>query len=152
MTYMLNGGSHTMKRLSGMIASLALMAVAVAADEKVHATLFRSPGCGCCEGYASYLRNNGFDVTVVDQSNMTLIKKKYDVPENFEGCHTTVICDYVVEGHVPVGPIKRLLAEQPAIRGISLPGMPQGSPGMSGVKTAPFEVLTIPGNDGPASV
>ncbi len=82
----------------------------------------------------------------------TLIKQKYGVREDLEGCHSTVIGNYVVEGHVPVGPIKRLLEEKPDIKGISLPGMPERSPGMSGTKEGPFEILSIDGRDGPAPV
>ena len=83
---------------------------------------------------------------------MTLIKQKYGVREDLEGCHSTVIGKYVVEGHVPVAPIKRLLDEKPDIKGISLPGMPEGSPGMSGTKEGTFEILSITGGDGPAPV
>jgi hypothetical protein len=96
--------------------------------------LYKNPGCICCDRYANYLRANGFDVTVVEHPNMTLIKQKYGAREDLEGCHSTVIGKYVVEGHVPVAPIKRLLDEKPDIKGISLPGMPEGSPGMSGTK------------------
>lgn len=83
---------------------------------------------------------------------MTVIKQNLGVRANLEGCHTTVIGDYVVEGHVPVTAINRLLTEKPAIKGFSLPGMPQGSPGMSGEKEAPFEVLSITGDDKPAPI
>ena len=83
---------------------------------------------------------------------MSQIKQKYGVRKNLEGCHTTVIGDYIVEGHVPVTPIKRLLAEKPAIKGISLPDMPQGSPGMTGDKEGPFEILSITGDNDPAPV
>jgi hypothetical protein len=65
------------------------------------------------------------------------------VPEKLEGCHTTIVGSYVIEGHVPIEPIKRLLGERPAIRGISLPGMPEGSPGMTGRKTEPFVIYEI---------
>lgn len=123
-----------------------------AADEQIAATLYKNPGCGCCEKYADYLRVNGFNVTVVEHPNMTLIKQKYAVREDLEGCHTVVIGKYVVEGHVPVGPIKRMLTEKPDIKGISLPGMPEGSPGMSGTKDGAFEILSITGKDGPAPV
>ena len=83
---------------------------------------------------------------------MSVIKQNHGVRANLEGCHTTVIGDYVVEGHVPVTAIKRLLTEKPAIKGISLPGMPEGSPGMSGEKEGPFEILSITGDDQPAAV
>jgi hypothetical protein len=123
-----------------------------AAQEKIAATLYKNPSCTCCDAYADYLRANGFKVTVVEQPNMTMIKQKYGVRRDLRGCHSTVIGKYVVEGHVPVGPIKKLLAEKPDIKGISLPGMPQGSPGMAGTKQGPFEVLAITSGDGPAPV
>jgi hypothetical protein len=123
-----------------------------AAQEKIAATLYKDPSCSCCEAYADYLRANGFKVTVVEQPNMTVIKQRYGVRRELRGCHSTVIGKYVVEGHVPVGPIKKLLAEKPDIKGISLPGMPQGSPGMAGTKQGPFEVLAIPNDDGAAPV
>lgn len=141
-----------MMRLVFMAFWLAITPGLAAADEKVSATLFKNPGCQCCAGYAAYLRANGFNVTEVEAPNMTTIKQAHGVRSDLEGCHTTVIGDYVVEGHVPVRPIKRLLAEKPAIKGISLPGMPQGSPGMSGTKEGPFKILSITGGDEPASV
>lgn len=113
------------------------------AGEKPEAVLYKTPNCGCCEGYADYLRQNGYKVTVKPSHDMPLIKKSAGVPETLEGCHTTMIDGYVVEGHVPVGPIEKLLRERPKIRGISLPGMPQGSPGMTGTKTEPFTVYEI---------
>jgi hypothetical protein len=137
-----------------ILASLmfAFAASYAAAEDRVSATLYKNPGCACCEKYALYLRANDFDVTVIDAPNMTPIKRNHGVGEDIEGCHTTVIGGYVVEGHVPATPIKRLLREKPAIKGISLPGMPEGSPGMSGTKKAPFEILAITGKEGPAPV
>lgn len=136
-----------MKRLIYAALVLVLAYGPAGADEKIVATLFKNPGCKCCDWYADYLRSNGFNVAVVEHPNMSLIKKKYGVRQALEGCHSTVIGDYVVEGHVPVAPIKRLLAEKPAIKGISLPGMPEGSPGMSGTKEGPFDILSITGGD-----
>ncbi len=141
-----------MKRLIFAVVILAFTLGYAQAQEKIAATLYKNPGCFCCDAYADYLRANGFNVTVVEHPNMTLIKRKYGVRENLEGCHSTVIGKYVIEGHVPIGPIRRLLAEKPDIKGISLPGMPQGSPGMSGTQGGPFEVLTITGDDGPAPI
>ncbi|MGQ0673149.1 MAG: DUF411 domain-containing protein [Hyphomicrobium sp.] len=91
-------------------------------------------------------------MAVIEHPSMSVIKQKYGVRQELEGCHSTVIGNYVVEGHVPVAPIKRLLVEKPPIKGISLPGMPEGSPGMSGTKKGPFEILSITGDDDPASV
>ena len=135
-----------------MLSALLIAAVSAAATENVPATLYKNPSCTCCDAYANYLRANGFDVAVIEHPNMTLIKQQHGVGEKLKGCHTTIIKDYVVEGHVPLGAIKRLLTEKPAIKGISLPGMAEGSPGMSGTTDGPFEILSIPGKDGPPEV
>ena len=130
------------------VALLVLTPISAPASESVSATLYKNPGCTCCENYADYLRSNGYDVTVVEHPNMTLIKQKHGVREDLEGCHTMLVGGYVVEGHVPLAALKRLLSETPAIKGISLPGMPEGSPGMGGTKEGPFTILSITGKDG----
>jgi hypothetical protein len=136
---------------------LALIALAIAlgpgpakAEQPYAATLYKNPQCGCCEGHADYLRENGFEVTVKPTHDLPLIKRQHEVPGALEGCHTTLIDGYVVEGHVPVSTLLRLLSERPSIKGISLPGMPAGSPGMSGAKAGPFTIYEI--TDGPAKV
>lgn len=134
------------------IVALALAPLSATGDEKVQATLYKNPDCTCCEKYADYLRSNGFDVTVIEHPNMTLIKQKHGVREDLEGCHTTLVGGYVAEGHVPLVALKRLLSEKPAIKGISLPGMPEGSPGMSGTKEGAFTIYSITGQDGHAPV
>jgi hypothetical protein len=113
--------------------------------ERLPATLYKNPQCSCCEQYATYLRRNGFEVEVVPTHNLSLIRRQagVNIPEKLEGCHTTFIDKYVVEGHVPVKTLDKLLTERPAIRGISLPGMPDGSPGMTGQKTEPFTIYEI---------
>lgn len=121
-------------------ATLGLVMPATAAEASREATLYKNPQCGCCEEYATYLRENGFRVKVVATHDLTLIKSQQNVPEPLEGCHTTLIGSYAIEGHVPVGTVERLLAERPDIDGISLPGMPMGSPGMAGRKTEPFTI------------
>jgi hypothetical protein len=112
----------------------------VSTAEQIEATLYKQPFCGCCDGHADHLRANGYKVTVVQTDNLSLIKKKFRVPQEYEGCHTTIIDGYVIEGHVPATIVRKLLKERPPIRGISLPGMPDGSPGMTGQKTEPFVV------------
>jgi len=133
-----------------MMLLLLLMPAGAGAGEQPEATLYKRPFCSCCDGHAEHLRANGYKVTIIQTKNLSLIKKKYDVPQEFEGCHTIVIGGYVVEGHVPASIIGKLLKERPAIRGISLPGMPQGSPGMTGVKSGPFVVYEL--SDKPAKV
>ena len=126
-----------------MLFLAAFGASAANAGETKQAVLYKDPACGCCQAYAGYLRENGFAVTVRPTENMSLIKQRHSVPERFEGCHTLLVDGYVIEGHVPISAIERLLDERPAIKGISLPGMPQGSPGMSGRQTAPFTVYEL---------
>lgn len=113
------------------------------AEPPYAATLYKNPQCSCCEAYADYLRENGFEVTVKPTHDLPLMKRQYGVPSELEGCHTTLVEGYVVEGHVPVNTIIRLLTEKPAIKGISLPGMPAGSPGMFGDKAGPFTIYEI---------
>lgn len=126
--------------IAAVIVVSAISPVAASAGEKPPATMYKTPNCGCCEQYADYMRRNGYKVTVRPTHDLTMIKRRYGVPQNFEGCHTTLIDGYVVEGHVPLETLDRLLTERPPIGGISLPGMPQGSPGMSGIKRAPFKI------------
>src|SRR5689334_3551348 len=102
--------------------SLALSRAAFAAAPAV--MLYKNPECGCCDGYADYLRHNGFAVTAKATNDLSEISRKAGVPPELQGCHTAFIGDYVADGHVPVEAIRKLLAERPAIKGITLPGMP----------------------------
>lgn len=135
--------------LSLLLLTVLVSPCAAAAAESVKATVYKDPNCGCCHNYVSYLRENGFAVEVVDTGDLSSIKRQSGVPEDLAGCHSTLVGGYVVEGHVPVAIVKRLLQEKPEIRGISLPGMPLGSPGMDGVKEGPFVVYEITANDNP---
>ena len=123
-------------------AALVFMGAAAYADP-VAVAMYKNPQCSCCDEYAKYLRQNGFNVTVTPTHNMSLISRQHGVPEKLAGCHTMLIGGYVVEGHVPVDAINKLLSEHPNIKGISLPGMPEGSPGMTGKKAEPFTVYEI---------
>jgi hypothetical protein len=133
----------TRRRMTALTLATLASPVAATAATKPQAKLYKNPDCGCCAGYARYLRAHGFEVTEVATADLPQIKKQHGVPEALEGCHTTLIGAYVVEGHVPIGPINKLLAERPRIKGISLPGMPEGSPGMTGRKKEPFTILEI---------
>ncbi len=117
------------------------------AQDVTKATVYKDPNCGCCHNYVSYLRANGFEVEVVDTGELSSIKQNHGVPEELAGCHSTLVGGYVVEGHVPVAIVKRLLQEKPAILGISLPGMPLGSPGMDGAKEGPFVIYEFTTDD-----
>jgi hypothetical protein len=113
------------------------------AEEMPAVQLYKNPQCSCCEEYAAYLRQHGFSVTTTPTHDLALIRRQRGVPEQLAGCHTMIIGDYVVEGHVPIGALNKLLRERPKIRGISLPGMPEGSPGMTGEKIEPFTIYEI---------
>ena len=114
-----------------------------AAQTSRKATLYKDPQCGCCEEHAKYLRRHGYEVGVVSTHDLDRIKAEHGVPGPLNGCHTILVGGYVVEGHVSAGVLDRLLRERPAIRGVSLPGMPDGSPGMTGRKRAPFTIYEI---------
>lgn len=94
-------------------------------------TVYRDPGCGCCEQWVERARTAGYRVVVTDSADMPAIKRKLGVPAKLASCHTTTVGAYVVEGHVPLEAVRRLVERRPAgIRGIAVPGMPRGSPGM----------------------
>lgn len=105
-------------------------------------TVYKSPTCGCCGDWVSYLRDEGFPVEVESRANVRPVKQQVGVPNDLASCHTAIVNDYVVEGHVPADEIKRLIREAPDLRGISVPGMPVGSPGMErGDRVQPYSVI-----------
>lgn len=127
-----------------IILSVLILPLRALADDFARAgTLYKDPDCGCCEDYAHYLRANGYDIAVVPTGELSDLRSQQGISEDLAGCHMTLIDGYVIEGHVPVAFIDRLLQERPDIKGISLPGMPMGSPGMPGNKSEPFTVLEI---------
>lgn len=91
------------------------------------------------------MRENGFPVTVADGDDLGEVKERYHVPPELQSCHTAIVDGYVVEGHVSVAEIERMLQERPAIAGIAVPGMPIGSPGMEveGSAPQPYEVIAF---------
>lgn len=118
---------------------------AAASTNGQEVVIYADPGCGCCDDYATYLRKHGFAVTSKKVDDIDQVKTREGVPEDGQSCHTTLVGGYVVEGHVPIAAIDKLLEDKPDIDGITLPGMPAGSPGM-GDGGGPFEILSI--NDG----
>ena len=120
--------------------------VAAASDNKA-ITIWRDPGCGCCDAYADYLEGNGYEVTRVDDPNFDQRSIEAGVPRQGIGCHLAEIDGYVVSGLVPVEIIERLVAERPDITGITLPGMPANAPGMAREKTGTLKTVAF-GEDG----
>ena len=106
--------------------------------------VFKSPTCGCCKGWVEHLQENGLNVKTYDTANVAPFKKRLGVPQQLSSCHTAVIDGYVIEGHVPARDIYRLLKERPEVIGLTVPGMPVGSPGMEmGKRKDPYAVLTF---------
>ena len=95
-------------------------------------TVWKSATCGCCGGWVDYMRAKGYAVSVNNVANPDAIKASFGVPEPLYSCHTAKVDGYLIEGHVPERAVAKLLAERPDLKGIALPGMPQGSPGMDG--------------------
>lgn len=105
--------------------------------------VYKSPWCGCCAAWVDHLERNGYSAMVKEVEDLTAIKQMAGVPPDLRSCHTAMIDGYVVEGHVPATAIDRLLTERPEIHGLSVPDMPQGSPGMEGPNPIPFTVYSI---------
>ncbi|EGV49836.1 DUF411 domain-containing protein [Candidatus Endoriftia persephone] len=108
--------------------------------------VYKSPTCGCCKGWVSHLKENGYTVEVHNQRNMNPVKAELGVPRHLQSCHTAKVGEYVIEGHVPADVIARLLKEKPSIKGLAVPGMPMGSPGMEGPREDPYDVVTFQAN------
>ena len=123
--------------------SLTGATIAIASLEGTEATVYKDPSCSCCKKYTPYLEAEDMKVNIVETNNIADIKKQHNIPGAMQSCHTTIIGEYFVEGHVPVEAVQKLLSEKPDIDGIAMPGMPSGSPGMPGAKKAPFEVYAI---------
>ena len=141
-------------RLSLLIAILSLAACTRSeSPPAADMIVYKSPTCGCCRLWVQHVANAGFTVEIRDMGNVNPEKDRLGVPEGRRSCHTAQIGDYFIEGHVPVEDIKRLLKEQPKAKGITVPNMPMGSPGMESPsgKVTPYDVLLV-GNDGTATV
>ena len=135
-----------MRKSSGwrLLAGLALATASAglhAAEPAI--TIYKRPTCGCCTEWADHLRKNGFAVETVDSLDLSRIKAMSGVKPELASCHTAFVNGYVIEGHVPADDITRLLAEKPNARGLTVPGMPAGSPGMESPTPEHYQVLLI---------
>ena len=108
-------------------------------------TVYKTPTCGCCRAWVDHLRAQGFRVETVDRDDLTMVKAANGVPGQLQSCHTATVGGYVVEGHVPAGDIRRLLAHGPPVAGLAVPGMPVGSPGMEvpGTPAERYDVVSF---------
>lgn len=126
-----------------LIALLSLATAAPAAAGEPLVTVYKSPTCGCCSKWVDHLKANGFEVKNVDTNQMVKVKAEHKVPMHLSSCHTALVGGYVVEGHVPADLIKKMLKEKPKIVGLTVPEMPVGSPGMEGLFSQKYDVLTF---------
>ena len=122
-------------------------------NQPISATVFRTPTCGCCGLWIDHAESHGFVVNDRQQEDITPIKEQYGIKPELASCHTTVAEGFVFEGHIPAAEVKRFLASPPAnVIGLTVPGMPIGSPGMEMAnKTQPYDVLALH-HDGSTSV
>lgn len=105
--------------------------------------VYKSPTCGCCKKWVKHLEKEGFNVKTKDYRDMKPIKNRFGVKPQFQSCHTAKVGKYFIEGHVSASDIKRLLKEKPDIKGLSVSGMPMGSPGMEGHRKDKYDVIAI---------
>lgn len=108
--------------------------------------VYKDETCTCCQKWVSYLNDNGISATVVSVKDMQSIKSKHKVPSNVVSCHTALMNEYILEGHIPIEVIKKLLHDKPRVKGIAVPGMPIGSPGMPGNSYTSFKVYSFDAN------
>ena len=113
-------------------------------DTAPKVVVYKSPTCGCCVKWAAMLEEAGFEVEARNVERMAAVKREFTIDRALWSCHTAIIDDhYLVEGHVPIEQIKRMLSEKPDIRGLAVPGMPIGSPGMEGPNPETYQVLAF---------
>lgn len=137
-----------MNQRRGLLVALAALPFAALAQKpaRVLAEVWKDPNCGCCKDWVTHLEQNGFAVKVHDSGNEAM-RAKLGMPQKLGSCHTALVGGYAVEGHVPAADIRRLLKEKPQAIGITVPGMPVGSPGMDGKiygnRRDPYDVLLV---------
>jgi hypothetical protein len=124
-----------------LVGTLSLHLAASAAEPVVE--VFKSEYCGCCTEWVKHLESNGFQVIAKNVANPSDHREKFGIPKELGSCHSAFVQGYALEGHVPAADIKRLLAEKPKAKGLSVPSMPMGSPGMEGHRKDPFDVMLV---------
>jgi hypothetical protein len=132
---------HTRRGALRMLGAVFVLPRPVLAVERPPVTVHKDPTCGCCGEWIAHLRRAGFAVAGKDTTQLNALKAQLGVPADLQACHTAEVGRYLVEGHVPAAAIDRLLTEQPPGRGLAVPGMPAGSPGMEGGEPVAYDVI-----------
>ena len=131
-------------KIHGVVLALGLLAGFASAAQAEEVIVYKSPTCGCCNKWVEHLQANGFTVKAQNVTDVMPYKSANGVPPALGSCHTAKVDGYVIEGHVPADDIKRLLKERPKVLGLSVPGMPIGSPGMEqGAHKEKYDVLSF---------
>ena len=135
--------------LAAGLAGAALPALARAAAPQTAVEVWKDPNCGCCKDWVTHMQANGFTVTVHETGNAT-VRAKLGLPTRLGSCHTALVGVYLLEGHVPAADVRKLLKDKPKALGLTVPGMPVGSPGMDGPeyngRKDPYDVLLVTKN------
>ena len=140
----------SMRTFVALIAFVFTIAPSLAGDLP-DVEVWKDPNCGCCSKWIKHLREAGFDVIAHDTGNVGAARERLGMPQRYAACHSAKVGNYVIEGHVPADDIKRLLKERPMAKGLAVPGMPMGSPGMEGPRSEAYQTLLI-GPGGTAKV
>jgi hypothetical protein len=134
---------HLLARLLGGCAAVFAGSRLLGAQAKPPMIVYKDAGCDCCAKWVEHMQKQGYKTTVSDVV-MTPIKQKYKVPPKLQSCHTTIVANYVIEGHVPAADIAKLLAQKPkGVIGLTVPGMPASAPGMDMTPFRPYTVFTF---------
>lgn len=131
----------TRRLMLGGAAAFASAGAAMAQGRRM--TAYKTPWCGCCDGWVAHMRAAGWTVEVVEREDLAPIRARHGVPDRYAGCHTAVVGPYAIEGHVPAADVERLVRERPAAVALAAPGMPAGSPGMEAAGRQPYVTLLI---------
>jgi hypothetical protein len=128
-----------------MLATLLLSRALLAQGTKPTITVYKTSTCGCCNKWIQHLKDRGFNAVAKDMelSELRQLKARYKIPPAMQSCHTGIIENYVIEGHIPAADVQRFLKERPKGIGLAVPGMPIGSPGMEGASTEAYSVLLL---------
>lgn len=133
----------------GVVSGAAMTAIAAfaggaQADPQDHTMyVYKTPWCGCCTAWADHMKGLGYTLEITELEDLAPVRRQGGIPDEVQGCHSAAIAGYALEGHVPPEAIAKLIEERPKIRGIAVPGMPQGSIGMGNNPRAKYNVYTF---------
>lgn len=131
------------KQFFGVLAAVPLATALRMRAAATHIQVYKTPTCGCCGNWVEHLKKNGFEVSVENVADTAPYRRKYGIPETLLSCHTAVVGGYALEGHVPAAEVQRLLREKPKAKGLAVPGMPMGSPGMETATPQAYSVMLV---------